>query len=207
MAKKKPTAEKEDPAKAVTESAPKPKKAAAKAAPGEIFRLKITLNHIDPPIWRRVETRDCTLALLHEIIQISMGWEDEHLHMFDLGGRRYAGPDEDDEDEGEIKLSEVFGPKVKKIRYEYDMGDSWKHTIALEKKVAVEAGAHYPRCTAGERACPPEDCGGPYGYADFVEAVTDPTHEDHEDRLEWIGEFDPEHFDPEPANAMLKDLE
>lgn len=96
---------------------------------------------------------------------------------------------------------------IKKIGYEYDMGDGWKHTILIEKMVPAEAGVQYPRCVAGERACPPEDCGGPWGYPEFVEAVQNSRNKRHRELLEWVGgEFDPEAFDQEAVNEELQEV-
>jgi hypothetical protein len=93
---------------------------------------------------------------------------------------------------------------VKKIGYTYDFGDNWEHTVTIEKTLDAEPTAKYPRCTAGKRACPPEDCGGPWGYGEFLTAISDPQHERHEELLEWIdGEFDPEAFDVNDVNRQL----
>src|SRR5262249_43160986 len=123
-----------------------------------------------PPIWRRVQTKDCTLAKLHDIIQVVLGWEDYHLHEFEIGDQRFGLPEQwqDDFSESEVsnerkvKLSQLVEQGVNKFRYQYDMGDSWWHTIHIEKTLPPEAGLKYPRCIAGERAGPPEDSGGPY---------------------------------------------
>ena len=144
--------------------------------PGQVYQLKITLRDIKPPIWRRVQVKDCTLARLHDIIQTCMGWDDYHLHEFDIGGERYGDPrqwrdgfggDVEVGNEGKVKLGQVVARGVKKFSYVYDMGDNWDHTIQIEKVLPAEAGVRYPRCIAGQRACPPEDCGGPWGYAGF----------------------------------------
>ena len=171
------------------------------------------LQHIKPPVWRRVQVKDCTLAKLHDIIQTCMGWDDYHLHEFDIRGERYGDPLQWQDDfggekevgnEGKVKLSQLVGQGVKKFTYVYDMGDTWDHTIQVEKVLDAEPGVRYPRCTAGKRACPPEDCGGPWGYGDFLEAVQNPKHERHEELLEWIGgEFDPEAFGIEAVNKDL----
>ncbi len=101
-------------------------------------------------------------------------------------------------------MSQVLDRGVKKFAYEYDLGDGWRHTITVEKTLPVEAGVRYPRCLDGKRACPPEDCGGPCGYADFVEAVQNPKHEQHDELLDWVGgEFDPEKFDLDAVNEEL----
>lgn len=181
-------------------------------APSRVYQLKVTLMGLKPPIWRRVEVADdSTLAKLHQIIQAAMGWTDSHLHMFAGGGESYGVPHPDDEsdihDERRVKLSQLLTAPKQKLSYEYDFGDSWTHEVLLEKVLPPEPGATYPRCTAGKRACPPEDCGGVWGYADFVEAIADPEHEQHEELLEWVGgEFDPEAFDMAETNAALRRL-
>jgi hypothetical protein len=201
------------PSRPATSRAVRPERKPAEAAAGTVYPVKITLAHIQPPVWRRVLLKDCTLAELHDVIQISMGWEDCHLHDFEIGKQQFGdpsqwgGPDpwgEEVGDEGEVKLSRLFGQGVKKLRYVYDMGDNWEHTIQLEKTKAPEPGVRYPRCVAGARACPPEDCGGPWGYADFVDAVQNPKNPQHEDMVEWVGgDFDPEEFDPQAVNEAL----
>jgi hypothetical protein len=210
MAKKKSNASQDARAKAGSKTA----KPSAKAEPRTIYQLKITLQGVQPPVWRRVQTGDCTLADLHTIIQISMGWEDAHLHLFRIGSTSYGAPEQwesdfDDDletkDEGRVKLSQLVKQGVKKFTYEYDMGDSWNHVIQLEKSPPVESGVRYPRCIDGGRACPPEDCGGSYGYCELVEAIQDPKHEQHAELLEWIGDdFDPEEFDADKVSKELR---
>jgi hypothetical protein len=168
--------------------------------PGIVYQLKVTLQDIKPPVWRRVQVKDCSLGKLRDIIQVCMDWEGYHLHAFDIGGEQYSEPDPDRmmeyKDERRMKLSQVVGQGFKKFTYLYDFGDNWDHVIQVEKVLDAEAGVRYPRCIAGKRACPPEDCGGPWGYGDFLEAIQNPEHPDHEDILDWIGgEFDPEAFD------------
>jgi hypothetical protein len=173
-----------------------------------VYQVKITLNGIKPPIWRRVQVKDGSLAELHDVIQTCIGWDDYHLHVFVIGSEQYGLPEqwEDPEvgDSRKVRLNHLIAQGVKKFRYIYDMGDSWEHTILIEKTLPVEAGVQYPRCIAGERACPPEDCGGPWGYADLLEVLQDPEHPEHEERLEWLGgEFDPEAFNLDEVNAEL----
>jgi hypothetical protein len=179
-----------------------------------IYQVKITLNGIKPPIWRRVQVKDGTLATLHDVIQTCMGWEDYHLHVFEIGGEQYGLPEQWQEpggwgepevgDSRKVKLTHLVARGIKKFRYIYDMGDSWEHAILIEKTLPAEAGVKYPRCIDGQRACPPEDCGGPWGYGDFLEAIQNPRHPEHADMQEWIGgEFDPEAFDLDEVNAEL----
>jgi hypothetical protein len=177
--------------------------------PGVIYQLKITLRDIKPPVWRRVQVEDCTLAKLHEVIQTCMGWSNSHLHAFEVGGEQYGEPDPDGmmetEDERRLKLSQVVARGFQKFSYTYDFGDNWEHTIQVEKVLDPEPGVRNPRCIAGKRACPPEDCGGPWGYAEFLEAIQNPGHEQHEEMLEWVGgEFDPEAFDIDAVNEGLR---
>lgn len=175
----------------------------------KVYQIKVTLKNIRPPIWRRLEvTNTTTLKQLHDIIQIAMGWEDFHLHQFTVGNTYYGKPDrsspfDDTKDERKVKLSKVLPKENSKITYEYDFGDSWEHEILLEKILPVEE-KEYPVCVKGKRACPPEDVGGVWGYADMLEAVQDPDHPEHEDMREWLGDdFDPEAFDPEDVNDQL----
>ena len=181
----------------------------------DIIKLKITLVGSDPPIWRRVEMSDCSLAHLHNIIQVAMGWEDYHLHRFEIGQRHYGIPHPTDRDMGikviderKVQLSDVIAGAGKRVKfvYEYDFGDGWQHAIKLEGTGTAESGAKYPRCTAGERACPPEDVGGVWGYEEFLEAISDPEHERHEELIEWIGDFDPEEFSLDAVNQELRDF-
>jgi hypothetical protein len=208
---KKTNAAQEKPSGAVSRTRPKVAKPPARSA--AVYQLKITLNDIRPPVWRRVQTKDVTLARLHEIIQVVMPWDDYHLHLFEVGGERYGDPqqwpkefgdDLDTLDERKLKLGQMVADGVRKFTYEYDMGDGWRHTITVEKTLPADRGVKYPRCVDGQRACPPEDCGGPWGYGDFVEAIQNPAHEQHEELLEWVGgEFDPEAFDSDAVNEEL----
>jgi hypothetical protein len=177
--------------------------------PGVVYQLKITLRDTKPPIWRRVQVKDCTLAKLHAILQAVMGWDGYHLHAFEVGGQQYSEPDPDGmmetEDERKVKVSQVVDGGIKKFAYTYDFGDNWEHAIQVEQVLAAEPGVRYPRCVAGKRACPPEDCGGAWGYQEFLEAVRDPKHEQHAEMREWVGgEFDPERFDIDAVNEALR---
>jgi hypothetical protein len=141
-----------------------------------------------------------------------MGWEDAHLHAFDFGNRRFGIPDpdspfeSDEEDEATATFMEVLGRK-KLFGYEYDFGDSWVHRIEVEKRLVAEPGVTYPHCVEGKRACPPEDCGGVWGYADLLEAIDRPKTPRQRELLEWLGgPFDPEKFDVDAVNEQLADL-
>jgi hypothetical protein len=177
------------------------------AAP--IYQLKVTLKDSKPPIWRRILVpADVNLAKLHQILQAAMGWLGGHLHQFIVGGVYYGEPHPDfgDEIENErrVKLSQAASEVKDRFIYEYDFGDSWEHQIVVEKILPAELGVRYPICIAGKRACPPEDCGGVWGYESLLEAISDPKNPEHEEMLEWVGEdFDPEAFDLEEINEGL----
>jgi len=183
-----------------------------------IYQFKIVLLDVEPLIWRRIQVSDGTLDKLHEHIQTALGWTNSHLHQFIIGGKYYGDAkllddgwgDTDFIDSTRLRLSKLLEKKRKSFRfvYEYDFGDGWCHEIVFEGTQPLEAGAKYPRCIEGARACPPEDVGGPWGYADFLEAIRDPKHENHEDLLEWIGgAFNAETFDPlETTKDMRRGL-
>ena len=173
---------------------------ASKPAKAAIYQLKISLQGIKPQIWRRVQVKDCTLTRLHQIIQATMGWQDYHMWFFQVAGDRYTHPqmigDMDWKNAQEVTLSQVINSGHKKFGYIYDMGDEWHHSITVEKTLGPESKTKYPRFVAGAQACPPEDCGGIWGYEHFLEVVQDPKHEEHDDMLEWVGgNFDPDEFD------------
>jgi hypothetical protein len=182
-------------------------------SPAAIYQLKITLQGLRPPIWRRVLVADnTTLEKLHYIIQIAMGWTNSHLHDFTIHGKRYSVPHPDDWepvlDERDYALQGVAPRARTKIVYQYDFGDSWNHDVVVEKTtLPVEPKTKYPLCVAGKYACPPEDVGGTWGYVEFLEALRNPEHEEHESYLEWIGgEFDPEAFDLDAVDRELRRL-
>jgi hypothetical protein len=177
-----------------------------------IYQLKVTLNDSKPPIWRRVLVpENITLYELHEIIQTVMGWGNYHLHMFTIAGQIYGDPEDDEfgdlgtKNEKRYRLSQFVSREGFKFRYEYDFGDSWLHDLIVEKILPVEKEMRYPVCIKGKRACPPEDVGGVWGYDDFLEAIADPEHEEHDEYMEWIGgDFDPEAFDLDEVNQLLQ---
>ncbi len=178
-----------------------------------IYQIKVTLRHIRPPIWRRIQVpADIKLGKLHHILQATMGWTDSHLHAFRVGHETYGVPDPDPlfdtetENERNVRLDRIAAEGDKLI-YEYDFGDGWEHELLIERAIPAEKGRRYPLCLAGKRACPPEDCGGPPGYERLLEVLRDPKHEEYEEMREWIGgPFDPEVFDPKEVNRMLKQV-
>jgi hypothetical protein len=172
----------------------------------KVYQIKVTLQHIEPPIWRRIEVpRNVTLRDLHEILQIIMGWKDKHKHTFTIKDTAY-GPAKSGSaivNERQTTLNSVLR-KGAKFTYEYDPGASWQHMLVVEQVLDKELEVQYPRCIAGERAGPPEDVGGPIGYMRVVMALADPDDEANAELLGRLGEdYDPEEFDVDAANKAL----
>ncbi|MFI6390654.1 plasmid pRiA4b ORF-3 family protein [Nonomuraea sp. NPDC050540] len=179
-----------------------------------IHRIKVTLVGSRPPIWRRLEVASTiTLRALHTVLQAAFGWEDGHLWVFDSSLGRYGVADRELQIAGAAarRLDQVAPAGQDRLSYTYDFGDDWEHTILVEAVTAAGSGIAYPRCLDGRGACPPEDCGGVWGYDHLLEILADPHHEEHEDRLEWLGldsadEFNPTAFDVARANTALSGL-
>ena len=150
------------------------------------------------------------LSDLHHVIQTVFGWTDSHLHLFTIAGRRFGQPDDFDENvlaEAEVTVAQALSAAVKRFSYSYDFGDDWEHEVVIEKTLGGDAGRERPLCLAGKRHRPPEDCGGPRGYHDLLDAIRNPRHREHQAMLEWIGgEFDPEAFDLAGVNRGLARL-
>lgn len=174
-----------------------------------VCQFKITLKGIRPPIWRRIQVPETyTFWDLHVAIQDAMSWVDYHLHRFEIINpstdmkEEIGIPDEDFELDREVlpgwrrKIADYFAMDNTKAAYTYDFGDNWEHMIKLEKIVPRDKDIKYPICIAGKRASPPEDCGGIWGYGDFLEIIMNPNHEKYEEMLGWAGgEFQPEQFE------------
>jgi hypothetical protein len=181
----------------------------------KIFQLRISLNETQPPIWRRIQVPgDVSLFKLHFIFQVAMGWTNSHLHEFQIGDQSFGMPDEEGWDIREVKeekdyrLEQVIPNTGYQFGYLYDFGDSWEHTVLVEDILETAAGERYPACLDGARACPPEDVGGTRGYEEFLAAIADPGHPNHDDDLAWAGgAFDPEAFDLVRIDAELKNLD
>ena len=174
-----------------------------------VYQLKITLDGITPPIWRRVHvTSDSSLGDLHDIIQAAMGWDNSHLHVFTIGKKTYGPSDDADDcewmDELEFCLDDALPKGRNRAEYTYDFGDSWVHTVEVEKRLPIDEDKEYPLCIDGARACPPEDCGGIGGYARAVAAMSNPDSPEHSNLTEWLGDWDPEHFSIEEVNESLE---
>lgn len=176
-----------------------------------IYQLKVALKGARPPIWRRLQIASSdNLEDLHIALQIVMGWTNDHLHEFSMGRVRYGIPDEDFPsdilDEADYRLAQVLRKEKDTLNYDYDFGDGWVHTVVLEKILPFSTDAVLPVCLKGSRACPPEDIGGVGGYEMFLETISDPSHPEYEEMLEWIGgDFDPEHFDLAEVNDLLQE--
>ncbi|RZN35652.1 MAG: plasmid pRiA4b ORF-3 family protein [Methanosarcinales archaeon] len=181
---------------------------ASKRAFDSVYQFKITLKRIRPPIWRRIQVPETyTFHDLHVAIQDVMGWEGYHLHEFIManpvtGLEMHIGTPSEDFDLQEIlhdqkeMIARYFTMEKQSAEYTYDFGDDWKHRVLLEKILPKDEDATYPVCIKGKRACPPEDCGGVWGYEELLEALHDPDSAENEELLEWLGEgFDPEYFD------------
>lgn len=167
-----------------------------------VYQLKVTLLDTKPPIWRRLLVDGAnTLDHLHEVIQAAFGWWNYHLHEFEVGRARYGTPDPDNDwgeparDERRTRLDAIASEGTS-FRYTYDFGDNWDHRVVIEK-VLAPADIVVPACTGGRRACPPEDCGGTWGYRELLAILADPSHPEHDERVEWLGgPFDPRAFHP-----------
>ncbi|HRK26353.1 MAG TPA: plasmid pRiA4b ORF-3 family protein [Chitinophagales bacterium] len=182
----------------------------------KIYQILISLKDSKPKIWRRVLIpADSMLEELHAIIQIVMGWDDSHLHQFIKNKTYYTVKLFEDDYwneantidyiEEEVGVSSLLKAKKDKMMYEYDFGDEWQHEILLEEILPVDDAITYPICIDGKRRCPPEDCGGIWGYANLLTILSQPDHEQYEDMLEWVGEdFDPEYFDKTEVNEALQ---
>lgn len=186
----------------------------------QVYQFKITLDGVEPAIWRRIQVPSLySFWDLHVAIQDAMGWQDCHLHQFSvpdastgelltigIPGMELFEDDEPTPAGWDFRISESFSASNATALYEYDFGDGWQHAVVLEDILTCDEGVDYPCCVAGERACPPEDVGGVFGYEDFLKAIADPDHEQHVEVLEWAGgAFDPEAFDPDTGGVRQSD--
>ena len=177
-----------------------------------VHRVKVTLRQVKPPVWRRIEVpSNIRLSDLADVLEAAMGWLGGHLHAFEADGVLYETPDGESfgfhrpSDERKVRLGEVV-PEVKsKMRWDYDFGDGWEHNVVVEAIEPARTDVTYPVCLTGKGACPPEDCGGPWGYSNLLAALGDPTHEEHEELTEWVGEdFDPAEFDADRTTQRMR---
>lgn len=180
-----------------------------RATSAPVYRLKVTLKKVRPPIWRRfLVPSDISLKRLHDCLQAVMPWSDSHMHQFEAKGVYYGVTDHDfglkRVSETRTKLNQVLEHPKDRLTYEYDFGDYWLHDVVLEAVLLPGKHDRYPVIEAGRRACPPEDVGGIPGYGALLEALADPADPEHVELLDWVGEtFDPEAFDVVAANAAI----
>ena len=179
--------------------------------PAQALKLRVSLREIEPEVWRVLLIRtSASLEKLHYAIQRAMGWTNSHLHEFEIHGQRFTDldtwePFDEEAEPGDVQvtwLRDLHLDEGTRFTYLYDFGDYWLHDVTVEEVVPVPTGQRLPRCIAGARACPPEDCGGTPGYFELLQALNDPTHPEHESYTVWVGgRFDPEEFDLRRANA------
>jgi len=181
----------------------------------KLYTMKITLLDVEPPVWRRfVAPSFMKLHHFHGVLQAVMGWEDGHMYAFTVDGKRFTpnrrlGVDAmwnkgDGYPPEKYELCQLIKPGMT-FHYEYDFGDGWEHEIVVENDTASKDTKHPFYCIEGERACPPDDCGGPRGYKNLLDILSDPDNPEYEERLDWIGgRFDSECFDPDDCNRSLQ---
>lgn len=174
----------------------------------EVYQIEISLKGIEPKIWRLILVySDTSLVNFHRIIQTTMGWTNSHLHLFSDGIYVYSPKEFEVEDalnSRRVKLDKILHRGNTRIQYEYDFGDGWDHDIILEKIRPADDLIKVPICIQGNRNCPPEDCGGTWGYDEMLDVLKQPDHKDYDSYIEWLGgEFDPEYFNRDEINVLL----
>jgi hypothetical protein len=173
---------------------------------GPAMQVKLTLRGVSkPPVWRRLLLpAEMRLDQLHEVIQTSMGWTDTHLHVFSTAAGDYGVPDPElgFRNERNALLAQFLNQSGDLIQCTNDFGDGWEHDLLLEKRLDPDPEAQIPACLAGKGACPPEDCGGPWRYADLRETLSDPRHDEHAEMLDWLGLDSAEDFDPAACDLV-----
>lgn len=177
--------------------------------PMSVYQMKVTLLDIRPLVWRRFQvTSDQTLYDLHLILQTVMGWENYHLYEFSVSNAfLYGENDHDSRKTSRAKLSQLVSSEKQVFNYMYDFGDYWEHEILVERILKPKKGVRYPICIKGNRACPPEDCGGPPGYKHMLRVIRNKRHPEYREMMDWLGErFDPLAFDMKSINRELREL-
>jgi hypothetical protein len=180
----------------------------------KIYQIQISLKEFTPKIWRRLLIpSDLLLSDFHKVIQTSMGWTNSHLHQFIKNKTFYTVRMKDDDlweemdnvDYKKMKVFDLLKIEKDKIIYEYDFGDGWEHDIILEKILPYDENIKYPFCLEGKMNCPPEDCGGVWGYSDMLKILINPGHPEYANFIEWLGgQFDPKYFNKDEVNKLLR---
>jgi hypothetical protein len=178
-----------------------------------VYQLHIELKYLKPAVWRRVLVpASIKLPKLHVVLLWAMGWDGGHLHEFVFGDTNYGMPDPDFPsdapmlNEARVNLSKALGA-LKSFTYIYDYGDNWQHRVKIEKVLSRDPEMRSPICLDGRNACPPEDVGGVPGYIEFLDAIIDPAHDEHQLLLDWCGGgFDPAAFDLQGVNERLFEI-
>lgn len=179
-----------------------------------LYQIRVTLEHSEPSVWRQVEVlSNTTLDALHDILQVAMGWDNEHLYQFIVEDTYYGdselGTTGARQDASRVTIGNLFNRAKKRMTYEYDFGDGWEHEVFIEKIRPLPEGedTFYPRCTAGENTCPPEDIGGIFGYFEYLSALKDKNAPSHQEAVSILGEdYDPSVFELDFVNHQLKEL-
>ena len=174
-----------------------------------VHTLRIELLDVSPMVWRRfLVPSDTKLPKFNRMLEAVMGWEGYHLHMFEVADLRIGQPDDfsaDIIDERHLTLEQLLPRAGSQLQWSYDFGDNWRHDVVVDAIEAPSPDVRYPMCTAGGQACPPEDCGGVYGYEELRAVLADPAHAEHEHMRDWAGDgFDPGAFDQMAATARLR---
>ncbi|MBT3070673.1 plasmid pRiA4b ORF-3 family protein [Rhodomicrobium sp. Az07] len=175
-------------------------------------RLKITLLDLDPAPWREVEVPlSMTFKGLHDTIQAAFLWHNSHLWEFEVGDRRYGLPldgDDDIKDATTARLVKLRDEGIAELLYTYDMGDNWEHHIEVVSLFEAPSDSRLPAFIAGQWRRPPEDVGGAPGFEAFLEALADPSHEEHDDLVDWYGAdtFDREDIEPDVIKIQMARL-
>ena len=174
----------------------------------EVYVVKVSLLGTSPPVWRRILVpRDITLQHLHRTLQTVMGWTNSHLHQFVVQRQRISNPRSrvgtKIANENRTTLGELIWAVGARLLYEYDFGDGWQHELLLEE-VLVGDESFQQICDAGTQCCPPEDCGGPQGFAELLQALQDANNPSHEEVCEWLGDYVPESFSADEINRRLR---
>ena len=181
------------------------KKKSLKKVKLEVYEFKVTLGETSPVVWRKFLAHNIIeLEELHMLIQMTMGWENSHLYFFQIDNKNYS-PEISAKETNDIPLEGILLADVlgnsKKFNYIYDFGDDWFHEVEITAIHEHDERMQYPICIGGENACPPEDCGGPYGFENFKKALAGPDSEEKDELLSWVGGYyNPTTFDPNFVN-------